>query len=77
MCILFWKKAKAIWNRSADYQTKEIYLLSGLQNFLKEFNRENGSADLQTTWIICSKAFETNKGILRLIIFFSKKAKEI
>ena len=61
MCILFWKKAKAIWNRSADYQTKEIYLLSGLRNFLKEFNRdyfvlktkvkeiENGSADLQTT----------------------------
>ena len=72
MCILFLKKAKAIWNRSADYQTKEIYLLSGLQNFLKEFNRdyfvlkmnakeiENSSADLQTTEIICSKAFETN-----------------
>ena len=70
MCILFLKKAKAIW--SADYQTNEIYLLSGLQNFLKEFNRdyfilktkakkiENGSADLQTTEIICSKAFETN-----------------
>ena len=60
-----------------------------MQNFLKEFNRdylvlktkakeiENGSADLQTTEIICSKPFETNKGILRLIIFFSKKAKEI
>ena len=60
-----------------------------MQNFLKEFNpdyfvlktkakeTENGSADLQTTEIICWKAFETNKGILRLIIFFSKKAKEL
>ena len=68
MCILFLKKAKAIWiNR-----TKEISLLNRLQNFLKELNPdyfvlktkakeiENGSGDYQTREIICSKAFETN-----------------
>ena len=72
-CVYFvLKKAKAIWNSSADYQTKEIYLLNGLQNFLKEFNpdyfvlktktkeTENSSADCQTKEIICSMAFDTN-----------------
>ena len=66
------KKAKAIWNSSADYQTKEIYRLDGLQNFLKEFNRdyfvlktkaketENSSADCQKKEIIFSMAFENN-----------------
>ena len=65
-------KAKETENSSADYQTKEIYLLSGLQNFLKEFNpdyfvlktkakeTENSSADYQTKEIICSMAFENN-----------------
>ena len=68
MCILFLKKAKAIWNN----RTKEISLLNRLQNFLKELNPdyfvlktkakeiENGSADYQTREIICSMAFETN-----------------
>ena len=72
MCILFLKKAKAIWNSSADYQTKEISLLNRLQNFLKEFNPdyfvlktkakeiENSSSDYQTREIICSMAFESN-----------------
>ena len=34
------KKAKAIWNSSADYQTKEISLLNRLQNFLKAFHSD-------------------------------------
>ena len=61
---------------------KEIYLLSELQNVLKEFNPdyfvlktkakeiENSSSDYQTREIICSMAFESNQGILHLIILF-------
>ena len=72
-CVYFvLKKAKPIWNSSADYQRKEIYRLDGLQNFLKEFNpayfvlktkakeTENSSADCQKKEIICSTAFENN-----------------
>ena len=59
MCIVFLKKAKAIWNN----RTNEISLLNRLQNFLKEFNPdyfvlktkakeiENGSADHVTNEI--------------------------